>query len=296
MRSLLLFKNRAHPITGIFLFFAILFAASIFLPSCQKKYIGPEISYGTNFNLLLRMVVNSDAGVTTHTFTYDGNGLVASRNILLKGKNPSRTENSLEQYYRNASGSIDSIKVVSSLNGVVSSIKKLYFYYSYSTNVGYSVIVYNTNDANTTRDSSVYQYTGSFLIQRTDYTTTGSTPYSGTASRQLTYQYSGRNISNLIFQNTAQQQTTLISYNYDTSKAALPINGFQYAYSSVGFAYQEYAATNNLQIIKYGDGNSVEGASYTYTYLPIGKPYIATLTETSATGGKTVSTIQFFYD
>jgi hypothetical protein len=270
--------------------------------SCQKKYIGPEVSYGTNFNLLLKMVVSSGAGVTTHTFTYDGNGLISSRNILLRGNNPSRTENSLEQYYRNTSGYIDSIKIVSSLNGVVSSIKKIYFSYNSGGQVAYSILQYNINDASAAVDSAVYQYNGDFLIQRNDYTATGSTAYNSTPARQLIYQYSGKNISNLIFQNTvttsgtAQQQTKLISYNYDTSKAALPINGFQYGYSGVGFAYHEYAANHNLQTIKYGDGASVEGASYSYTYLTIGKPYKASLTETSATGSSTTSTIEFFYD
>ncbi len=270
--------------------------------SCQKKYIGPEVSYGTNFNLLLKMVVSSGSGITTHTFTYDGNGLVSSRNILLRGNNPSRTENALEQYYRNTSGYIDSIKIVSSLNGVVSGIKKIYFSYNNGGQVAYSVLRYNTNDASSAVDSAVYQYDGNFLIQRNDYIASGTGAYTSTPARQLIYQYSGKNISNLIFQNTvntggtAQQQTTLISYNYDTSKAALPINGFQYGYSGIGFAYHEYAANHNLQTIKYGDGASVEGASYSYTYLIMGKPYKASLTETSATGSSTTSTIEFFYD
>ncbi len=275
-------------------------ALFICLSSCQKKYIGPELSYGTLFNLLQKMVVSSDAGVTTHSFTYNTSGQVLTHNILLKGKNPVRTENSLAQYYRNSSGYVDSIKITVALNGTVSAIKKMYFSYSSGSRVAYSILINNSNDPSAERDSSVYQYNGYFLIERKDYIATGAADYGNTFSRQLTFQYSGANITNLIFANTVagstDMQTTLISYSYDTSKAALPVNGFQYCYDSVRIAYHEYAAANNLLTIKYGDGSSAPGATYQYSYLTNGKPFSASLRETDAAGGALVSKITFFYD
>jgi hypothetical protein len=274
----------------------------LFNSSCQKKYLGPELSYGTKFNLLQKMVVTADAGITTHSFTYDANGLVTAYNVLLKGKNPARTENSIYQYYRNSSGAVDSIKIVSSLNGAISNIQKIYFSYSAPGKVDYSIYWHNVNDPNGLRDSSDYRYNGNFLIERLDYIATGSTSFDNTIYRDLVFQYSNNNITNLIFQNTptggnpAQKQTTLISYNYDTSRAALPINNFQYGFDSVAFTLQEYAATNNLISIKYGDGASQAGATYEYNYLTVGKPNTANLRVTNANGDAIVSKIEFFYD
>ena len=143
---------------------------------------------------------------------------------------------------------------------------------------------------------------GNFLIERLDYVATSSTSFDNTIYRDLVFQYSKNNITNLIFQNTptggnpAQKQTTLISYNYDTSKAALPINSFQYSFDSVAFTLQEYAAANNLISIKYGDGASLAGATYEYNYLTVGKPNTANLRITNANGDALVSKIEFFYD
>ena len=265
--------------------------------SCQKGYLGPVNSYGTNFNLLQKMVINSDSGVATHTFQYTASGQLTTHNILFNGKNPSRVTNILEQYYRSGTGTADSIKLTYSLNGVNKGNKKLYFSYSGGSRIGYSVVWENISDPAANRDSSVYLYNGNFLIERTDYQAMGSGDYSSTAYSDLIFQYSGVNISNAIFKNTVSGSTItkLASFNYDTSKAALPVNGFQYGYGSVGFAYQEYAATHNLLKTQYGDASS-EGAVYVYKYLPVGKPYYATLTTTQATGAKSVATISFYYD
>ena len=282
--------------------YGLLLIFILFYSSCQKKYIGPELSYGTKFNLLQKMVVTEDAGITTHSFTYDANGLVTVYNVLLKGKNPSRTENSIYQYYRNSSGTVDSIKIVSSLNGIISNIQKIYFAYSSPGKVDYSIYWHNVSDPNGIKDSSDYRYNGNFLIERLDYVATSSTSFDNTIYRDLVFQYSKNNITNLIFQNTptggnpAQKQTTLISYNYDTSKAALPINSFQYSFDSVAFTLQEYAAANNLISIKYGDGASLAGATYEYNYLTVGKPNTANLRITNANGDALVSKIEFFYD
>ena len=265
--------------------------------SCQKGYLGPVNSYGTNFNLLQKMVINSDSGVATHTFQYTASGQLAIHNILFNGKNPSRVTNIVEQYYRNGTGTADSIKLTYSLNGVNKANKKLFFSYTSGSNIGYSIVWENISDPGANRDSSVYQYTGNFLIERTDYQAIGSGDYSSTAYSDLIFQYSGANISNAIFKNTVSGSTitTLANFNYDTSKPALPVNGFQYGYASVGFAYQEYAATHNLVKTQFGDAPA-EGAVYVYKYLSVGKPYYATLTTTSSTGAKTVATISFYYD
>ena len=264
---------------------------------CQKGYLGPVNSYGTNFNLLQKMVINSDSGIATHTFQYTASGQLTTHNILFNGKNPSRVTNIVEQYYRNGTGTADSIKLTYSLNGVNKANKKLFFSYTSGSKIGYSVIWENSNDPSANRDSSVYLYNGNFLIERTDYQAIGSGDYSSTAYSDLIFQYSEVNISNAIFKNTVSGSTitTLASFNYDTSKAALPVNGFQYGYASVGFAYQEYAATHNLVKSQFGDA-SAEGAVYVYKYLPVGKPYYATLTTTNSTGAKSVATISFYYD
>ncbi len=277
-----------------------LLAGILIISSCQKKYLGPDLSYGTKFELLQKMVVSSDAGVTTHTFTYDANGQVLSHNILLKGKNPARTENSLAQYYRNGSGIVDSIKVVATLNGTVNGVKKIYFNYSSGNKLAYSIVLYNINDAAAMRDSCTYAYNGNFLIERKDYVASGSGAYTATSYRDLVFQYSGTNISNLIFTNTitgtSTQKTTLVSYGYDTSRAALPVNGFQYGYDSVSFAWHEYAAVNNLSTAKYGDGTGVGVATYEYSYLDNRKPFKGTSRETNAAGDVLESKIEFFYD
>ncbi len=278
----------------------LVLVTAIGLCSCQKKYLGPDVSYGTLFNRLQKMVVSNSEGVTTHTFTYDANGLIASHNILLKGKNPTRTQNSLAQYYRNGSGPADSIKITETLDGTVTAIKKIYFTYSSGTHLASSVVWYNVNNASAMRDSSTYVYTGTFLIERKDYVTSGSTPYPTTAYRDLVFQYSGTDISNLILQNTitgsTEKKTTLISYGYDTAKAALPLNGFQYVYDSVGFAWHEYAAVHNLSSAKYGEGAGVGNISFEYNYLDNGKPFKASSRETNANGDALESRIEFFYD
>lgn len=293
-------KNRlskqAFTIRATLLFFM----GALSLMSCQKKYLGPDVSYGTLFNRLQKMVVSNSEGVTTHSFTYDANGLLTSHNSLFKGKNPSRTQNAMEQYYRSGSGPVDSIKVVETLEGTVTAVKKIYFTYSSGTQLASSVVFHNINDASAIRDSSTYAYNGSFLIERKDYVTSGSTPYSATEYRDLVFQYSGTNISNLIFENTipggSEKTTTLISYGYDTAKAALPINGFQYGYDSVCFAWQEYKAVNNLSSIKYGEGTGIGNISYEYSYLDNGKPFKGTSRETNAAGDAIESKIEFFYD
>ncbi len=150
------------------------------------------------------------------------------------------------------------------------------------------------------RDSSTYAYNGNFLIERKDYVAAGSTAYSTTSYRDRVFQYSGTNISNLIFTNTitgtTNQKTTLVSYGYDTSKAALPVNSFQYGYDSVSFAWHEYAAINNLSSVKYGEGTGVGAANFEYSYLDNGKPFKATSRETNAAGEVLESKIEFFYD
>ena len=294
MKNLL--SRQAFTIQAILL----LFMAGTSQMSCQKKYLGPDISYGTLFNRLQKMVVSNSEGVTTHSFAYDANGLITSHNILFKGKNPSRTQNSMAQYYRNGTGTVDSIKVVATLEGAVTAVKKIYFTYSSGTQLSSSVVLHNTNDASAMRDSSTYAYNGSFLIERKDYVTSGTTPYSATAYRDLVFQYSGTNISNLIFENTipggSEKKTTLISYSYDTAKAALPVNGFQYGYDSVCFAWQEYKAVNNLSSAKYGEGAGIGNISYEYNYLDNGKPFKGTSRETNAAGDAIESKIEFFYD
>ena len=292
-------KNRKYPHIVSLSLLALL-AGALVLSSCQKKYLGPDLSYGIKFDLLQKMVVSSDAGVTTHTFTYDANKLLLTHSILLKGKNPSRTENTVAQYNRSAAGIVETIKVTTTLDGVLTGTKMIYLTYSAGTRLAYSVVWYNINDAAAMHDSSTYAYNGNFLIERKDYVASGSGPYGSGAYRDLVFQYSGTNISNLIFTNTitgtSNKKTTLVSYGYDTSKAALPVNGFQYGYDSVSFVWHEYAAINNLSSIKYGDGAGVGTAAYEYNYLDNGKPFKATSREVNANGEALESRIEFFYD
>ena len=297
----LLFRNWfTYSLPSTFLSFSLIIIL-LLVTSCQKKYIGPELSNGTNFNQLQKMVLSSGAGVETHSFTYDANGKVISYNILLKGNNPNRTENTLSQYYRNALGSVDSIKIVSSLNGKVTLIKKIFIAYA-NNKIDYSIYWHNVNDPNAIKDSSEYRYNGNFLIERLDYLSIDANTWDTKIYRDLVFQYSKNNITNLIFQNTptggnpAQKQTKLISYDYDTSGAALPINSFQYGTDSVSFALQEYTATNNLVKIKYGEGASVPGAAYQYNYGMFGKPITGTLRQTNVEGTITEFKIEFFYD
>lgn len=237
----------------------------LFFVACNKNKT-PEQSQnqGKNFNRLLKTITTdkSSGGQRTVEYKYDTDGQVST--ITTETITTTGSSSTIEGFFRNSAGQLDSIGWVEKTNGIVSSTSQVYFIYNGSGQLTASRHV----NGNSLFDSSLYIYAGSALTQRLDYRNTSGSSFS--LFLQVDYAFDGSgNMTQAIFQQFGPfAHTDTVTFHYDNK--INPVPGGPNLFYLYPVYYNDYKSANNLT-----QAYSVEIESYDYsgyTYSANNKP------------------------
>jgi hypothetical protein len=266
-------------LTGLILF---LFS----LTACKKHndIQNPQISQGTNFNLLLKTAtkVNTTGGQLVNEYNYNSAGRLSS--IKTTENYTADTQENVETFYRNSAGRLDSIVFSGKTKGVVSFTAKTVFIYDLTGR-----IILSTYNSTPFKDSSLYSYAGSVLQTRDDYRSLdGGLTYNLLRRAANEFDASG-NLTKSVFKWTTPVSTDTLSFQYDNKINPVPhLTGFFYW---APFFYDDYKPINNLTqtIAKNVDSYSFFDYNYTLNNKPLYR-------KEKVTGGSNFTETYYYYD
>lgn len=233
----------------------------LLLLSCKKTETIEQ--QGVKFNLLLKTVkkLNNTGSTITTTYSYNANGEIAELNT--EASLPGGRETSLGKYYRNISGSLDSITYSGTTNGNITYTQNTAFRYNSGGKLFLSIHHINNQVNAPIKDSSIYNYTGNVLEKRFDYRS-----FNGGATsillRQVTYKFDGSgNLTSSIFQWPAHPSIDTVTFEYDTK--VNPSQVWTDYFYWAPFFYNDYKPANNLTQSVAKDSESFSYFDYKYS-------------------------------
>jgi hypothetical protein len=265
---------------------AAIVAFGLLFLGCKKDQ-PPETSYGTLFESLLKTVTTTNGHTETRLFRYD------AQNRLYEIEYQYSAQPGLikkETWYRSANGLTDSIVLISS--GTINNYVSSRFYYTPGGLYRYSIQRFNYDANNNYLDSSVYVYSGSQQMQRTDYrqAITGGSVL--VLSRTFTYDAAG-NLASMRTQGSGIAATDII-YEYDNKVNPLP-HTRDIDYFGPGW-YHDRVLLNNptrLTLLNVSPAGPLNTLQSQYRYLPNNKPYYRSDTDP---GSGANSVTEYFYN
>jgi hypothetical protein len=238
------------------------------LNACKKESINNNNDQGITYNHLIKTIakLNPATGkeITTE-YQYNSNDLVSQ--IKTTDNTSGSSQQSIETFFRNSAGKLDSIVYAGNTGNAYSS--KTWFYYDGMERLTLSKYDFIKSGVTSRKDSSVYEYSGSVLNKRTDYRSfDGGSSYSLLTEASFEFDAAG-NVSRSIFNWAVSPNTTdTLNFKYDTKANPVPkADGFFY-WAPV--FYNDYKMQNNLLQLNGSNGN--ERSSYEYGYAPNNKP------------------------
>ena len=250
--------------------FIISFAVGAIVSCNEKDVIPEEESQGTSFNLLLKTVLKSpdnSAEIIT-TYDYNSTGQLIETSKVSQTNGVSSTQKMVTVFYRTSSR-IDSVVDVTTDTGIVKYKGRSFFSYDIAGKITNSTFIripgYSVN-TQIGKDSSLYLYNGSQLIQRIDYRSHDNGPY--TLIRDLFYTYDAS--GNLIMLRSDYANSSvdeIIQFTFDNKTNSVPVEG-SISFWTPAF-YHDYRFVNNV-INK--TAQSEDSYTYEYRYTPNNKP------------------------
>ncbi len=269
---------------NIFLSFTII--SLLFLLSCKKTETDEQ--QGVKFNLLLKTVKKLNAGnnITT-SYSYNAKGEIAE--IKTVANLPGGSEASLIKYFRNISGTVDSITYSGTTNSNVSFTEKTTFKYNSGGKLFLSIHNIDDHKNAPIKDSSIYNYTGNVLEKRVDYRSFNAGATS-VLLRQANYTFDASgNLTTSIFRWPAHPSIDTLTFEYDSKVNSNPVwtDFFYWA----PFFYNDYKPANNLTQTL---AKNLDSFSYfDYTYSPNNKPLYR---KEKVIGGTGFTETFYYYD
>lgn len=238
------------------------------LNACKKETINNSNDQGITYNHLIKTIAKLNPATGKEIITeyqYNSNNLVSQ--IKTTDNTSGTSQQSIETFFRNSAGKLDSI--VYAGNNATAYSSKTWFYYDGSGQLIISKYEFSDAVSLIRKDSSVYEYSGTVLNKRTDYRSfDGGNSYSLLTEASFEFDAAG-NVSKSIFDWAVNPNTTdTLNFQYDNKTNPVPkADGFFY-WAPV--FYNDYKMQNNLLQLNSSNGN--ERSSYQYGYAPNNKP------------------------
>jgi hypothetical protein len=249
-----------------------------FLFSCKKTE--NEEQQGVKFNLLLKTVKksNTTGNSSITAYSYNTNGEIAE--IKTADNYSTAATVTTQTFYRNISGSLDSIMYLIKSNGTISFLEKNYFKYDINGKLILSISNSDNYSNPPVKDSSLYNYRGTVLQKRVDFRSfDGGLSY--ILLRQAMYEFDASgNLSTSIFQWTTHPSIDTLIFKYDNMLNPVPAGILLFFWAPI--FYNDYKPANNLTQTL---AKNVDSYTYfDYRYAANNKPLYRKEKVTNGTG------------